>query len=75
MRLLKLRSPLKKRYWKKNKFQWPYLSDDNALYTVVWRIKDGVSPDASGTTETLHVLEGVWLGYKNWPDWSNSLLE
>lgn len=52
----------------KNYFIQTATTDDNALYTVVWRIKNGVSPDASGTTETLRVLEGVWLGYKNWPE-------
>ncbi len=29
---------------------------------VVWRVKEGVPPDASGTTEALRLAEGFWRG-------------
>jgi len=35
---------------------------------VVWRAKDGVEPDASGTTEALRISEGLWRGAEAFGD-------
>ncbi|MGH9392091.1 MAG: hypothetical protein ACRD1Z_21005, partial [Vicinamibacteria bacterium] len=41
------------------------LDSDDDPYTrgfVLWRVRDGVPPDASGTTEALRLAEGFWRG-------------
>lgn len=41
------------------------LDSDEDPYTrgfVLWRVRDGVPPDASGTTEALRLAEGFWRG-------------
>lgn len=45
------------------------VNDPKVPYTkgfVLWRYKEGVPPDASGTTEALRVAEGLWLGAQEW---------
>ena len=42
-------------------------SDDiNALYTVAWRAWPGHALEASGTTETLRMVDGYWTAGQRW---------
>lgn len=42
-------------------------SDDaNALYTIAWRARADRPPEASGTTETLRMVEAYWTAGQRW---------
>lgn len=46
-------------------------NDPNDAYTkgfVLWRYKQGVTADASGTTEALRIAEGLWKGSQAFKD-------
>jgi len=42
--------------------------DDYTRGFVVWRYREGMEPDASGTTEALRISEGLWRGAKAFGD-------
>lgn len=41
-------------------------NDPNALYTVAWRHRAGRVNEASGTTETLRMVEAYWTAGERW---------
>lgn len=41
-------------------------NDPNALYTIAWRYQPGRPVEASGTTETLRMVEAYWVAGQRW---------